>query len=238
VGIFNFDYAISQLPEVLKAVPVTLLMAVLAMALGCLFGTGIALIRIYQVPVLKWFAQLYVSFIRGTPLLVQIYLIFFGLPKAIDWLHVEWGLPLSSEQIPPLIVALLAFTINSTAYQSEVVRAGFKAVDYGQMEAAYSVGMTTFQALRHVIIHQVLLVSLPNLGNIFLNLIKGTSLAFSVKVIEIMAVAKISASQGYNYLEMYVDAALVYWIICFVIERLLALLEKRLSRHEKRLAMQ
>ncbi|MFF2481051.1 amino acid ABC transporter permease [Paenibacillus sp. NPDC058071] len=237
MGIFDLDYAIRQFPEVLKAVPMTMLIAVVAMVLGCLLGSAIALIRIYKVPVLHRLAQLYVSFIRGTPILVQIYIIYFGLPDLVDLLHARWGFPLTSDYLPPLLVALLAFTINSAAYQSEVVRAGFQAIDYGQMEAAYSVGMTTPQALRRIILHQALLVSLPNLGNIFLNLIKGTSLAFTVKVIEIMAAAKISASEGYNYIEMYVDAALVYWIICFAIERLLAWLEKRLSRHERRLAV-
>lgn len=230
---FSLGFTIEQFPALLKAVPMTLLIAVVAMALGMVIGLAIALARIYRVPVLKDVGALYVSFIRGTPLLVQIYVIFYGTPRLLTYLngHFDWQLPIDA--ISPLTFALLAFTVNAAAYESEIIRASLNAVHYGQMEAAKSIGMTTGQGLGRIIIPQAFVTALPNLGNIFIGLIKGTSLAFAMKVIEIMAVAKIEAGDGYRYLEMYLGASIIYWIVCFLFEQLFAVLEKRYSRHQR-----
>ncbi|MCR8635877.1 amino acid ABC transporter permease [Paenibacillus radicis (ex Xue et al. 2023)] len=233
---FSLAFAIEKFPEVLKGVPLTLLVAVISMVLGTVIGLIIALCRIYKVPVLNKLGALYVSFVRGTPLLVQIYVVFYGTPLLIDILNKEWGWHLPFSEISPLGFALLAFTINSAAYQSEVIRGAIGTTDSGQMEAALSIGMSTSQGLLRIIAPQALVVALPNLGNIFINLIKGTSLAFAIKVIEIMAQAKIVAGDGYQYLEMYLDASLIYWVICWSCERLFAWLETRYSRHERRIA--
>lgn len=230
---FDSGFAIEQFPELLKAVPTTLFIAVMSMILGMLCGSLLAFCRIYKVPVLQKLAVVYVSFIRGTPILVQMYVIYFSLPELMILLNNRFGWQMPVNDISPLFYAILAFTINSTAYQSEVIRSGVNAIDSGQMEAALAVGMTTFQGIRRIILPQALLVALPNFGNIFINLIKATSLAFAVKAIEIMAVAKINASYDYRYLEMYVDAAIIYWVICAFFEKLFRVLEKRLSRHEK-----
>jgi len=229
---FDIDFAIRTFPTVLKAAPMTLLIAVISMLLGLLLGFLITLCRMYKVPVLNKLAALYVSFIRGTPLLVQIYVIFFGLPTFINYLNqaMNWHIPVNN--ISPLVFALFAFTLNTTAYQSETIRSALSAVDGGQMEAAYSVGMTTLQSFTRIIIPQALVVALPNFGNIFLGLIKGTSLAFAVRVVEILAVAKIEAGDGYKYLEMYLDASIIYWIMCFLFEKLFILLENRLKRYK------
>lgn len=232
---FSFDFAIKQFPVMLKAVPVTLLIAVISMLLGLIFGFLIAVCRIYRIPVLNKLSVLYVSFIRGTPILVQIYVIFYGIPLLLDFINIKMGWKLQSESISPLVYAVTAFTINTAAYQSEIIRSALNSTDAGQMEAAYSVGMTTSQGLIRIIIPQALIVALPNFGNTFIGLIKGTSLAFSVKVIEIMAVAKIVAGEGYRFLEMYLDAAIIYWVICFTLEKLLAILEKRLRRYESKM---
>lgn len=234
---FSIAFAIEKFPEVLKGVPATLLVAVISMLLGTLIGLVIALCRIYKVPVLDKLSTLFVSFIRGTPLLVQIYVVFYGTPHLIDILNREWGWHLPIQEISPLAFSLLAFTINSAAYQSEVIRGALSGADSGQMEAALSVGMTTSQALLRIIAPQAFVVALPNLGNIFINLIKGTSLAFAIKVVEVMAHAKIVAGDGYRYLEMYFDASVIYWVICWTCERLFAWLEIRYSRHEKRITL-
>ena len=233
---FSLEYALEKFPDVLKGVPATLLIAVVSMLLGTLFGFAIALCRMYKVPVLGKLCALYVSFIRGTPLLVQIYIVFYGTPSFIELLNREWGWQLPVQEMSPLAFALLAFTVNSAAYQSEAIRGALGAADSGQMEAALSVGMTASQGFVRIIVPQALVVALPNLGNIFINLIKGTSLAFAIKVVEVMAEAKIVAGDSYRYLEMYVDASVIYWIICWGCERLFAWLEARFSRHERKIA--
>jgi len=212
----------------------TLLIAVVSMLLGLIFGFAIAFCRIYRIPLLNKLSVLYVSFIRGTPLLVQLYVSFYGIPLLFEFANKNFAWNLQSVNISPLIYALTAFTANTAAYQSEIIRAAINSTNLGQMEAAYSVGMTTAQALIRIILPQALIVAIPNLGNTFIGLIKGTSLAFSVKVIEIMAVAKIIAGDGYRFLEMYLDAAIIYWIICLTLEKLLAILEKRLRRYESK----
>ncbi|GAA3402444.1 amino acid ABC transporter permease [Paenibacillus hodogayensis] len=230
---FSLAFALKQFPQLLKALPVTLLITVVSMAVGLALGTAIALCRMYRVPVLGQLAHVYVSFIRGTPLLVQIYVLFYGTPVLLDWLESQWGWPLPADGVPPLLYACFALSINTAAYQSEIIRSALGAVDSGQMEAAYSVGMSTRQALLRIVIPQALVSALPNFGNTFIGLVKGTSLAFSVKVVEIMAVAKIEAGDGYRYLEMYLNASILYWIICFGFERAFSVMEKRLSRHER-----
>lgn len=220
MSIFSLDFAIKQFPEVLKAVPMTLLIAVVSMVLGFVLGLMIALCRIYKVPVLSKLAVLYVSFIRGTPMLVQLYVLYYGI---------------NSDTISPLAYALIAYTINTAAFQSEIIRSALNATDSGQMEAAYSIGMTTTQGLIRIIIPQALVVALPNFGNTFIGLIKLTSFAFAVKVIEIMAVAKMISGDGYRFLEMYLDASIIYWVICFAFEKLFGVLEKRLRRYEAKM---
>ena len=227
--IFNLQFAIEKFPAVLEAVPMTLTIAFVAMAFGMVLGFLLALCRIYKIPVLNRLTIIYVSFIRGTPLLVQLYVLFYGLPLCMETVHQWTGLHMPAAAVSPLAYALVAYTVNSTAYQSEIIRSSLKAIDIGQMEAAYACGMTTAQGLWRIVIPQALRIALPNFGNVFIGLIKGTSLVFAVKVVEIMAVAKVIAGDGYRFLEMYFDASVLYWIICFLCERAIAVLEKKLS---------
>jgi L-cystine transport system permease protein len=225
VGIFDPAFALEKLPEVLEAVPATILVAAVGMGFGLILGFFAALARVYRVPVLGRVAAVYISFIRGTPMLVQLYLVFYGIPELLN---------INADQISPFAFAFVAYSINSSAFQAEAIRSAFNSIDAGQMEAAYSVGMTTFQGIRRIIVPQALTAVLPNLGNIFIGLVKGTSLAFAVKVVEIMAVAKTISGTNYRFLEMYVDAAVIYWVLCFVLERIFAEAE-RLSKKPGRL---
>mgnify|MGYP001333910036 FL=1 len=230
--VINWEFAIEQFPEVLKGVPVTLAIAVVAMLLGMFFGILIALIRIYKVPVLNRLFIIYISFIRGTPLIVQLYVFFYGFPVFINFINTKFGTNFNASEISPLVYAFIAFTINTSAYQAEIFRSSINAIHVGQMEAAQSIGMTTTQALWRIILPQAFIVALPNLGNTFIGIIKGTSLAFAVKVVEVMALARIIANDGYMFLEMYLVAALIYWIISLGFEYLFVAVEKRMRRFE------
>lgn len=230
--IINFEFAIEQIPEVLKGVPIILAIAVVAMVFGLIFGLLIALCRIYRVPILNRLFIIYISFIRGTPLLVQLYVFFYGVPVLLEKMNQSFGTAYNADHISPLLYAFIAFTINVSAYQAEIMRASLNAVQIGQMEAAHSVGMTTFQALKRIVLPQAFLVALPNLGNTFIGLIKATSLAFAVKVVEVMALAKIIANDGYHFLEMYLVAALIYWLICWLLEVLFTYIEAKMRNKE------
>lgn len=232
MAIIDISFAVSQIPEVLKGVPATLTITLVAMVLGLLFGLLIALCRIYRVPLLNRFSILYISFIRGTPLIVQLYVFYYGVPVLFDYLNAHFDYNLNADNIHPLIYALIAFTINTSAYQAEIMRGSINAVHAGQMEAAYSVGMTTTQGMYRIILPQAFKVALPDLGNTFINLLKGTSLAFAVKVMEILAISRTIANDGYRFLEMYLVAALLYWLLSWMFEMIFSIIERRTSNYE------
>ncbi|MER1985301.1 MAG: amino acid ABC transporter permease [Solibacillus sp.] len=230
--IFDVNFAIEQIPEVLKGVPNTIIIAVVAIIFGVLIGIVLAFVRQYKIPVLNQLTILYVSFIRGTPLVVQLYVFYYGLPYVAEMINDMFGTALNSDKFSPLLVAFVAYTINTVAYQTETFRAAITTVPAAQMEAAYSVGLSTRQALLRIIIPQAFVSALPNIANHFVGLIKATSLAFALKVIEIIAISKIVANEGYNYLEMYTVAALIYWGLCIFFEVILTKYEKSLRKYE------
>jgi L-cystine transport system permease protein len=219
-------------PALLRALPVTLNVTVVSMSLALPLALAIALVRVYRVPVLRHAAVAYVSAMRGTPLLVQIYLSYYGLPKLLNHLGDRYGWSIDVSSIPAIAFIYLAFTLNVGAYASEIIRASISAIDRGQMEAALSVGMTRWQGLRRIVLPQAFAIALPGLGNSLIALLKDSSLAFLVSVVELMGEAKIQGARGLQFFEVYLVAALVYWVVCIAIERGVAVLERRVRRHE------
>lgn len=229
---FDIQFALSVFPKILAGVPMTLFICIFSILIGLIIGLLIAICRINKIPILKNVAAVFVSFIRGTPIIVQLYVIFYGVPELLTYLHQSRGWNVSPNSISHIGIALIAFTLNASAYLSENIRSALSSVDKGQIEAAYSVGMTGFQSLRRIVIPQALVVALPNFSNVFLEVIKDTSLAFYVMVVEIMASATIQASNGYKYLESYVDASIIYFIICYIFGKLFVILENKLKKYK------
>ncbi|THF83671.1 amino acid ABC transporter permease [Cohnella fermenti] len=219
--------------KLLPAIPITLYLTVISVLAGLLFGTGIALLRIYRVPVLSQIASGYVTFIRGTPMLVHLYLVYFGLPAIIDVVSESFGWSFRSVSVPYFVFAVIAFTITASAYMSEVVRSGLLAVNRGQLEAAHSIGMTTPQALRRIVFPQAFAASLPNLTNSLIGMLHGSTLAFTVSVVEIMAKAQIVASTNWKFFEAYLAAALIFWGLTVLIERIAARVERRINVYNR-----
>ena len=234
--IFDVEFMIEIIPKLLRGIPYTLAIAVVAFFVGSLIGFAGALIKIYKVPVLRQITGVYVSFVRGTPLISQILLIYYGIPILLRLFNEQFGTHFDISKIDAIYFMFVAFSLSAGAYLTESIRASILAVNKGQMEAAYSVGMTTGQALRRIILPQALKVGLPVFANFFIGLLKDTSLAFSAAVPEIMGQAKIQAGRASRFFEAYIDAALIYWVICFFFERLVAYLEKRVARSEKGVA--
>lgn len=231
--LLDLEYMLQSIPRVATGVPVTLSIACVAFVGGALLGYAIALIKIYKVPVLRQLATVYVSFMRGTPLLVQIFLSYYGTPQLLRYLSAQYGWSLNLASIPPIAFMFVCFALNVGAYLSESIRAAILSVGKGQVEAAQSVGMTGGQAMRRIILPQAAIVAIPNLGNSFIMLLKDTSLAFAASVPEIIGQAKIAGARSSRFLETYIVAALLYWIICLFFEALLNAGEKRLRRHER-----
>jgi L-cystine transport system permease protein len=235
--VFDIQYAIKQFPVILSAAPMTLLIASVSMLIGIIIGFFITICRMYRVPVLNHLALFYISFIRGTPMIVQIYVTFFGIQFFFDAIVRHYGWNVSSSVIPVILYAFAAFSLNAGAFLSETIRSALSSVEAGQMEAAYSVGLSTVQAMWRIIIPQALVSALPNFGNAFLLLIKGSSLAFAVMVVEILSKAKIEAGAGYNYTENFVVASVLYWMICFVFEKVFVFLENWVKRYKREITL-
>ncbi len=196
----------------------TVPLAILSFVLGLALGILVALIRLYGPKPLKWVADFYVWVIRGTPLLVQLFLIFYGLPNA--------GITLDA-----FPAALIGFTLNVGAYSSEIVRGAILSVAKGQWNAAASLGMNRRQTLRWVIIPQSIFVSIPPLSNTFISLIKDTSLAAVITVPEMFLAAQRIVSVTYEPLILYVEAALIYLLFSTVLSKLQTRLETYYQRH-------
>lgn len=221
---FDFDFAIRAFPKILAGLPTTLLITVVAILFGLIFGFAIAFVRMHKIFILKDLAAFYVSMIRGTPLLVQIFIIYYGLTDFLVWLGMDYN------EISPIVFALIAYTLNTCAYLSETIRSSLEVVDISQLEAAYSIGLTTFQGYRRIIIPQAFAISIPALGNTVIDLIKGTSLAFTITVADLFARAKIAAAVEYRYVESFVIALLIYLIVCMALSKFFFYLEKKINK--------
>lgn len=232
-NIFDIKLVFEQIPKLLEYLPVTLIITLVSMFFGILIGLLIAIIKINKIPVLSQICSIYTSLIRGTPILVQLYLTYFGIPILLKYINYYNNTDYNVNNIPPMIFVLVAFSLNEAAYNSETIRAGIQSVDKGQIEAAHSLGMTPFQVLRRIIIPEATIVSLPSLGNGLISLIKGTSLAFICSVVELTAQGKIIAGNNYRYFEVYLSLAIIYWGLTLIIERVIKLIEKKLNVPDK-----
>jgi len=230
--ILDFEHILKAFPEVAKGIPVALQISAISFVFGLILGVVNALVKIYNTPVLNKISMFYISIIRGTPLLVQVFLAYYGIPLVIRYINIYAGTDINIAFIPAIYFVCVALSLNAGAYMTEAIRAAILSVDKGQMEAAHSLGMTTFQGFKIVVFPQALKVGLPNIGNLFISLVKETSIAFVATVPEIMSMAKIIGGRTSRTFEAYLVAALYYWVICFALEKLLVLAEKRLRRNE------
>ncbi|WOF23234.1 amino acid ABC transporter permease [Microbacterium betulae] len=196
----------------------TIPLALASFALGLVIAVGIALLRLSANRVLSWFARAYVSAIRGTPLLVQLFVIFYGLPSI-------------GVTLPSWPAAVIAFSLNVGGYAAEVVRAAILSVPKGQWEAGYTIGMSNALTMRRVILPQAARVSVPPLSNTFISLVKDTSLASLILVAEMFRVAEQIATFSNEFLLVYAEAAFVYWIFCTVLSAAQSRIERRLDRY-------
>ena len=233
MSVFDWQFFYKAIPIVLKdGLLNTLNLTIVTFVFACVIGLLTALIKIYKVPVLQQISIVYVSFFRGTPLLVQILIFYYGLPGILN--HYFEDLDVS--RIPPIIYMYVVFSLCYGAYISEVMRSAILSVDKGQHEAAYSIGMSGAKVLRRIVFPQALSNALPNLGNYFVDIVKGTSLAFTATVVEVLASAKIIGARDYRFFEAYLAAALVYWIVCLICEVAFKGVEKHSRKYERRLA--
>ncbi|WP_120995197.1 cystine ABC transporter permease [Stutzerimonas urumqiensis] len=216
----NLQLVLDSLPFLLKGALWTVVLSLGGMFFGLLLGFGLALLRLYGFRPLQWLARVYVSFFRGTPLLVQLFMIYYGLPQL--------GI-----QLDPLPAALIGFSLNMAAYTAEILRAAIASIDRGQWEAAASIGMSRAQTLYRAILPQAARTALPPLGNSFISLVKDTALAATIQVPELFRQAQLITARTFEIFTMYLAAALIYWLLASVLAHFQGRLEDRVNRHER-----
>ncbi len=216
----SLQLALDSAPFLLKGAIFTVVLSVRGMFFGLLLGFVLALMRLYGFTAVRWLARIYVSFFRGTPLLVQLFMIYYGLPQA--------GI-----ELDPLPAALIGFSLNMAAYVCEILRAAIGSIDKGQWEAAASIGMTRAETLRRVILPQAARTALPPLGNSFISLVKDTALAATIQVPELFRQAQLITARTFEVFTMYLAAALIYWILASILSHLQNRLEDRVNRHDR-----
>ncbi len=205
--------------KIWSGIGTTLGLTALSLLIAIPFAFYMALLRIRGNVLGSSLTKAYVSFVRGTPIVLQILLFYSLLPSFLNVVVKSLGLDFNVfESIDPFWYAVIIFALNTTALLSEVFRSALLSIPRGQLEAGVSIGLSPFQTYRKIIIPQAAVVALPAVCNITVNLIKGTSLAFLMTVKDVLAVGKIAASYGYNYIEAYLDVFVVYLIVCTVVQ--------------------
>ena len=212
-----WDILITKFPAFMAGVEITLQLAFFTVLFGSLLGLVVAVCRRTRLLPLRWLMNAYVAFIRGTPLLVQVLLVVYGLPQL--------GI-----RFPRMTLCIIALVINSGAYMAELIRAGLQSVEKGQVEAAESLGMSSGQTMLYIILPQAVKVTLPAMGNEFVAIIKESSILYAVGVYELTYQAYKLASVNYYYIETMIVAALIYFVLTYVATKLLGLLERRMRR--------
>ncbi|KPN83593.1 Amino acid ABC superfamily ATP binding cassette transporter, membrane protein [Apilactobacillus kunkeei] len=226
----NVNFMIESMPKLLSVLPVTIFLSVIGVIFGLILAIPISIVREKRVPVLAQIFDVYISLFRGIPIIVQIYIVYYGLPRLLFLLN-QNNPGAKGFTMPSMIIGIVAFALNASANLSEAFRSAYHGVDKSQYDAALSVGLTKSTAFKKVVIPQLIPNFIPNFTNILLDLIKDTALVYNIGIVEIMGQANILASFSFNYLEAYLDALVIYLVVCFIFASLLSLLENKIKQH-------
>ena len=217
--IFDLPLAIESFPYIFQGIWYTLLISFVGMGVGLIIGFFLALGRTSKLAIFRWPTKIYISFMRGIPMLVFLFLLYFGLPVI--------GIKFSA-----ITAALIGFSLHSAAYMAEIIRSALAAVNKGQWEAATALGLTYWQTMRSIILPQATRVALPPLSNVLLDLIKASSLAAMITVPDLFQRAKIVGGREFDYMTMYILVAFIYWGICSLVALWQSDLEKRFQYND------
>ncbi len=204
----------------MPGIRITIPLTVISFVLGLIIALMTALVQVAKIPVLKQIARFYVWIIRGTPMIVQLFVVYFGLPSI-------------GVRLDPFPSAIIVFSLSVGAYCSETVRATIEAVDKGQMEAGYCLGLNFWQTMKLIVLPQAFVTAFPPLSNSLIGLVKDTSLAYSVAIVEILASAQRIAARTYDYFWLYLEAGFIYLMFCTVLTLLQRKIEKKIGSYRQ-----
>ncbi|MBP2652172.1 MAG: tcyL [Firmicutes bacterium] len=222
-GFFNISLVVEALPQLLTRLHITLFLVVAATILGIVAGIIIALLRIYRIPGFNQISLLYISFMRGTPIIVQMFIVYYGLPAILS------SVGININRWDKMIFLILTYGLNMAAFLAEIIRAAIVSVPIGQTEAAYAVGMTRLQTFWRIIAPQAVLMGLPSIGINIVGLLQDSSIAFLLGIVDVMGKARAIGANTYHSLEAYVGAAVIFLVITLLLEKVCATIERRLT---------
>jgi L-cystine transport system permease protein len=222
-NIFDFNLFFKSFPQLLSRMYITLYIVVVAISIGFILGAFLAAVRLYKVPVLSQFAKAYVSFVRGIPILVLLFIVYIGVPMIFS----KFGI--RANRWNSMIFVLTTYALDTAAFLSEIIRASVSGVEIGQTEAAYSVGMTKKQTFLRIVGPQAVKIAIPSLGNTIVSLLKDTSLAYTLGVIDVVGMVKTIGTRTNRSLEAYAAAAIIFFVLSFALEQVFKLIENNVG---------
>lgn len=210
---FEFKILLESIVDIATVIPKTLVLAVFILLLSLVFGACIALIQQYKIPLFSQIIRVLQSFLRGTPNVVLLFLMYYALPEILNFFFSLLGIEFDANSLHPVVIVILTFSISYSVFQSEIIRGSILSIEKGQIEAAQSLGFSSWQTFRRVIVPQALAEAFPDILNSLLVIIKALSLAYLISVVDILGQAKMVGALSYRYLEAFVGAAFIYWMI-------------------------
>lgn len=225
IDYFSFQRVMEYFPQLLSRLHITLIIVFMSLVIGLILGTLIAAGRLFNIPVIKQLTSVYISFIRGVPVNIQLFIVYFGFPAVFNPIFLKVGIDLN--QLEPIYFVILTYAFSSAAFLAVVIAASIHGVDKGQTEAALSIGMTRKQMFLRVISPQAFHIALPEIGNTVVSTLKDTSMAFTVGVIDTVGVISSIAARTRHSLEGYVGVAIIYFVLCLLFEKGFSFVEKK-----------
>lgn len=212
-------YARIRTPLLIEGLQITLYVSAAAFVLSTVLGAVLAVIQHFKVKGLAWLVRLYISYFRGTPLLIQLFLFYYGLPMVFDVM----------KQCPKVLALIICLALNSAAYISEAIRGAIDSVDQGQYEASLAFGMTRYQMMTRIVLPQAAVAAIPPITNSCMDIIKMSSLGMTIGIQDIMGEAQLTAATYYKTFETYIIAAAFYWVLAIVLGKIQKRIEKKVS---------
>jgi len=220
-GFFNTNLVFEYFPKLLARLHITLLIVILATLVGIILGIALALCRIYKIYLLNQIAIVYISFVRGTPIIVQMFIVYYGLPILL------FKIGINVMRWDKLIFVIITYGLSNAAYMSEIVRASIMGVLIGQSEAAYSVGMTKIQTFFRILVPQAVLTAIPSVGTNIIALLHNSAIAFSLGIVDVMGEVQAIGGRTHRTLEGYVGAGIIFLVLSTLLEMGFSVTERK-----------
>ncbi|GGA23029.1 amino acid ABC transporter permease [Psychrobacillus lasiicapitis] len=224
--VFDPSLILEFIPTLVKYLGVTLEILVASIFLGTIIGIAAAIPKLFHIPIVKQLVTIYISFIRGTPIIIQLFLVFYGLPAVLSIINIDIS------RMDALYFVVITYSLSNGAIFAEIFRGAISAVEFGQTEAAYSIGMTPFQNFTRIVFPQAIRVAFPNIANTVIGSLKDTSLAFTIGVMDMMGRGETIIAATAHALEVYIALSVVYYGVVLILEKGFKVFEKYANRYQ------